>query len=57
MQVTDAEEGIKQTEITCSHKVSCKAGMKTSKYRIIDIIEGPKTMGNQHCFNIIIKIP
>ena len=49
MQVTNAEEitkGMKQTEITCNHKVSCKARMKTSKYRIIDIIEGPKTKGN-----------
>ena len=46
MQVTNVEEGMKQTAITHSHKVSCKGGMKTSKYKITDIIEGPKTMGN-----------
>ena len=60
MQVTDVEEitkGMKEKQITCSHKVSCKVGTKTSKYRITNIIKGPKTMSNQHCFNIIIKSP
>ena len=58
MQATDAEKitkRVKQTDHMQSQSIM--QGKNENKYRIPDINKGPKTTGNQHCFNIIIKSP